>query len=119
MLASSGEVHGVLGIIVDLNCLGQCLGVPAVTLARHVAAFSAVRQRKTRFTLTVRNGITSQRKKKMQEIKSTGMKTQTGSCVLVGKWFNLLPLDTRASTSLELSLLSRIKSQLPKTLPLP
>lgn len=42
MLASSGEVHGVLGIIVDLNCLGQRLGVPAITLARHVAAFSTV-----------------------------------------------------------------------------
>lgn len=57
MLASSGEVHGVLGIIVDLNCLGQRLGVPAITLARHVAAFSTARQRKTGFT--VRNDITS------------------------------------------------------------
>lgn len=61
VLASSGEVHGVLGIIVDLNRLGQCLGVPAVTLARHVAAFSAARQRKAGFTSTVRNDITSQK----------------------------------------------------------
>lgn len=51
MLASSGEVHGVLGIIVDLNCLGQRLGVPAVTLARHVAAFSTVGQRGAGFNI--------------------------------------------------------------------
>lgn len=49
VLASSGEVHGVLGIIVDLNCLGQCLGVPAITLTGHVTAFSAARQRKAGF----------------------------------------------------------------------
>lgn len=48
VLFSSGEVHGVLGIIVDLNCLGQRLGVPPVTLARHVASFSTARCRKTR-----------------------------------------------------------------------
>lgn len=62
MLASSGEVHGVLGIIVDLNCLGQRLGVPAVTLARHVAPFSTARQRKAGFKLTARKDITSQKK---------------------------------------------------------
>lgn len=33
VLAGSSEVHGVLGVIVDLNCLGQRLGVPTVTLA--------------------------------------------------------------------------------------
>lgn len=44
MLTSSGEVHGVLGVIVDLNRLGQSLGVTAVALARHVAAFSTARQ---------------------------------------------------------------------------
>lgn len=42
--ASSGKVHGVLGIIVDLNCLCQCLGVSAITLAWDVAAFGAARQ---------------------------------------------------------------------------
>ena len=52
MLASSGEVHGVLGIIMDLNCLGQRLGVPAVTLARYMAAFSTVRHREAGFHLT-------------------------------------------------------------------
>lgn len=44
VLAGSGEVHGVLGVIVDLNRLGQCLGVPAITLTRHMAALGAVRQ---------------------------------------------------------------------------
>lgn len=53
MLASSGEVHGVLGIIVDLNCLGQRLGVPTVTLARHMAAFSTERQRETGFNFDI------------------------------------------------------------------
>lgn len=38
---SLGEVHGVLGVIVDLDGLGQRLRVPAVTLTRHVAALSA------------------------------------------------------------------------------
>lgn len=46
MLTSSGEVHGVLSIIVDLNRLGQSLGVTAVALARHVAAFSTATQKR-------------------------------------------------------------------------
>lgn len=33
LFASLSEVHGVLGVIVDLDCLGQRLRVPAVTLA--------------------------------------------------------------------------------------
>lgn len=44
VLAGSGEVHGVLGVIVDLNRLGQGLGVPAITLTRHMAAFGTARQ---------------------------------------------------------------------------
>lgn len=54
MLTSSGEVHGVLGVIVDLNGLGQRLGVPAVTLARHVAAFSTAKQIETGLPLSER-----------------------------------------------------------------
>lgn len=48
-LAGSGEVHGVLGVIVDLNRLGQSLRVPAVALTRHVAALGAAGQRGTEF----------------------------------------------------------------------
>lgn len=96
VLASSGEVHGVLGIIVDLNCLGQCLGVPAITLTRHVTAFSAARQRKAGFTFTVGNVITSQ----MQETEGAGIKTGIRICVLVCKRFSLMPLETQASTGL-------------------
>lgn len=44
VLTSSGEVHGVLSVIVDLNGLGESLGVTAIALARHVAAFSTARQ---------------------------------------------------------------------------
>lgn len=44
MLAGSGKVHGVLGVIVDLNRLGQCLRVPAITLTRHMAALGTARQ---------------------------------------------------------------------------
>lgn len=44
VLAGSGKVHGVLGVIVDLNRLGQCLGVPAITLTWHMAALGAARQ---------------------------------------------------------------------------
>lgn len=39
---SSGEVHGPQGVVVDLNSFGQRLGVPTVTLTRHMAALSAV-----------------------------------------------------------------------------
>lgn len=42
----------MLGIIVDLDCLGQRLGVSAVTLTRHMTAFSAARHRKGGFTWT-------------------------------------------------------------------
>lgn len=38
---SSGEVHGPQGVVVDLNSFGQRLGVPTVTLTRHMAALSA------------------------------------------------------------------------------
>lgn len=48
-LAGSGEVHGVLGVIVDLNRLGQSLRVPAVALTRHVAALGAAGQRGREF----------------------------------------------------------------------
>lgn len=70
MLASSGEVHGVLGVIVDLDRLGQRLRVPAVTLARHVAPFSAVRQREAEVTLTVREDQITE----MQGVQGTGKK---------------------------------------------
>lgn len=36
----SGEVHGPQGVVVDLNRLGQRLGVPAVALTGHMAALS-------------------------------------------------------------------------------
>lgn len=39
---SSGKVHGSQGVVVNLNSLGQRLGVPAVALAGHMAAFAAV-----------------------------------------------------------------------------
>lgn len=42
VLASLSEIHGVLGVVVDLDRLRQRLGVPAVTLARHMAALGAV-----------------------------------------------------------------------------
>lgn len=38
----SSEIHGVLGVVVDLHGLGQRLRVAAVALPRHVAALSAV-----------------------------------------------------------------------------
>ena len=41
--SSSGEVHGPQGVVVNLNCFGQCLGVPTVTLTGHMAALSTVR----------------------------------------------------------------------------
>lgn len=47
----------MLGIIVDLDCLGQRLGVSAVTLTRHMTAFSAARHRKGGFTWTVTEEI--------------------------------------------------------------
>ncbi len=86
VLASSGEVHGVLGIIVDLNCLGQRLGVPAVTLTRHMAAFSTARQRKQRahYDCQERPLVI-----KMKEMECAWMKSGIGSRVLVGKWFDL------------------------------
>lgn len=37
---ASGEVHGPQGVVVDLHRLGQRLRVPAVALARDVAALS-------------------------------------------------------------------------------
>lgn len=43
--ASSGEVHGPQGVVVDLHSLGQSLGVPAVALPRDVAALSAAEDR--------------------------------------------------------------------------
>lgn len=67
-LASSGEVHGVLGIIVDLDCLGQCLGVPAITLSRHVAAFRTGKQRREGFRVQL-----AQQKKRHK----TGAENQT------------------------------------------
>lgn len=39
---SSGKVHGPQGVVVDLHSFGQRLGVPTVTLTRHVAALGAV-----------------------------------------------------------------------------
>lgn len=68
VLPSSGEVHGVLGVIVDLNRLGQRLRVPAITLARHVAAFSTARQTHRIYFEFVRNGTTT---KKIQETNTT------------------------------------------------
>lgn len=53
LLGISGEVHGVLGVIVDLNGLGQSLGVPTVTLARHMAALGAEREEKKKAWNTV------------------------------------------------------------------
>lgn len=41
---SSGEVHGVLRVVVDLNRLRQSLRVAAVALTRHVAALGAGRK---------------------------------------------------------------------------
>lgn len=38
----SSEIHGVLGVVVDLHGLGQRLRIAAVALPRHVAALSAV-----------------------------------------------------------------------------
>lgn len=49
-LARSGEVHGVLGVIVDLDRLGQSLRVPAVALTRHVAALGAAGRRQREFS---------------------------------------------------------------------
>lgn len=40
--SGSGEVHGVLSVVVDLNRFGQGLRVSAVALARHVAALRTV-----------------------------------------------------------------------------
>lgn len=42
---SSGEVHGPQGVVVNLNSFGQRLGVPTVTLTRHMAALSAAEWR--------------------------------------------------------------------------
>ena len=39
-MVCSGKVHGPQGVVVDLHGLGQSLGVPSVTLPRHVAALS-------------------------------------------------------------------------------
>lgn len=37
---SSGEVHGPQGVMVNLNSFSQCLGVPTITLTRHMTALS-------------------------------------------------------------------------------
>lgn len=42
---SSGKVHGPQGVVVNLNSFGQRLGVPTVTLTRHMAALSAAEWR--------------------------------------------------------------------------
>ena len=42
----SGEVHGPQGVVVNLNSFGQRLGVPTVTLTRHMAALSAAEWRR-------------------------------------------------------------------------
>jgi len=38
----SGEVHGPQGVVVDLDGLGQRLGVPTVTLTRDMAALATI-----------------------------------------------------------------------------
>lgn len=43
----SGKVHGPQGVMMDLNSFGQSLGVPTVTLARHVAALSTAETTET------------------------------------------------------------------------
>jgi len=48
---SSGEVHGPQGVVVDLNSFGQRLGVPTVTLTRHVAALGAAEWRRATVVL--------------------------------------------------------------------
>lgn len=42
---SSGKVHGPQGVVVNLNCLGQRLRIPTVTLTRHMAALSTAERR--------------------------------------------------------------------------
>lgn len=44
---SSGEVHGPQGVVVNLNSFSQSLGVPTITLTRHMAAFSAAEWRRS------------------------------------------------------------------------
>lgn len=46
--SGSGEVHGVLSVVVDLNRFGQGLRVSAVALARHVAALRTATHRRNR-----------------------------------------------------------------------
>lgn len=43
----SGKVHGPQGVMVDLDSFGQSLGVPAITLTRHVAALSTAETTET------------------------------------------------------------------------
>ena len=40
---SSGEVHGPQSVVVNLNSFSQRLGVPTVTLTRHMAALSTAK----------------------------------------------------------------------------
>lgn len=42
---SSGKVHGPQGVVVNLNCLGQRLRIPTVTLTGHMAALSTAERR--------------------------------------------------------------------------
>lgn len=44
---SSGKIHGPQSVMVNLNCFGQRLGVPAITLTRHMAALGTVEKRGT------------------------------------------------------------------------
>lgn len=43
--------------MVNLNCFRQCLGVPAITLTRHMAAFGTVERRGTIIKWIIMDGI--------------------------------------------------------------
>lgn len=43
----SGKVHGPQGVVMNLNSFSQSLGVPAITLAGHVAALSTAETTET------------------------------------------------------------------------
>lgn len=45
MEAGLGKVHGPQSVVMDLHSFGQGLRISAITLARHMAAFSAVEEK--------------------------------------------------------------------------
>lgn len=54
---SSGKIHGPQSVMVNLNCFGQRLGVPAITLTRHMAALGTVERRRTIIKWIIMDGI--------------------------------------------------------------